>query len=1273
MRRLLSLLFLLLPLVVTTTYAFVTGTDITGSFRIQHAGQHSMPISGWASASEVAAALMAMPSIEDRVIVEDYSSREDGVMEWLVTFSDSAGNVDDMDMDLSDLSSSNPADTLSFDVTTEIEGELSDGHGFAYLYSDDTTCGNLHLMDDATIRDETRCSNGIFKTFAIIAEAKSSLGGSFDVFYDGTKSTIELSDTVEAIEASIQSLSPSLYEATVEERTYQGNMPFGKTWFLRYPATSEGNDELVISDKMTTGSDALVDVYPVLSISTSAEEDDIGGDYRIHVGDEVTLPIAMAATENDIMSELHQLVGVGTVISVGNDSSPPPGAIGVDYSFAIMAHTTDLDSFRVEPELNWSGTDARIFASGPNGQIPMHYVIQTDQDSGPHKVRVSAHNCQGFGLPSPTTTVAPDNIVPGTPRGITFGDYYRSDELYLSFQPPLHDGGTPITKYKIEWSTSNSFTLAQSDEISIQHEEQEIMLSCTSKCHGTFTLQWGGKVSDPIAVDATAIAMEAHISSLLGGDAVRVSRRSQGFGYRWLVTFSNTRGNLGELVADGHWMYGGNPHVWVERVVPGSADIYPGSFTTEVQTVYVSKLPGFTTTATGTFRLSFEDEITEEIDVSASADEVKGALEAIESIHTVNVMKEEDLNGQVGWVITFSHVIDTGGKGAGDIALFEVTDATLSEPSVTSIQVFENVKGTDPLIYTIDGLTEGQMYYVHISAQNEVGWSTPSIVMSAIPRGQPDVPLIANASIPPASGSTALDVTWLPPSTDGGDTISGYEVEYYSNPGEFEIQEIAVTSSTRGVADIQSIRTAADSDSISGFFSISFMGEQTEPIAYNALADGENSLESKLERLSTIGNVAVTRELSTRPVQNEVFVLANGSTSIGRAVGSSTDMAALFEVSDIIFVGGERHVVSAVSTSSITIQAAYAGPSSNEAHVYKWAYGYEWQIEFESHVGEQPVLQVEPGENWAGENPTLDVHHTTRGLHPMSGTFRLSFDGERTEPLPWNAEENDVKIALEGLQGISTVDVTRYTNAQGFNWFVTFTDGGNVPLMGMNHRMLNGPNAKARVAAIFEGQEKQNYGQVELAGTFVQSHTLSDLIQGTPYYIGVRAKNIEGYGRTRLASPAPLAPKTSPNVPVDSKIVPLSNTEIEVTWTQPANDGGATIEKYRIDWDVTDEFENSSSPGFHTFVDGQEDRYVIHIDPLSSSIPRHVRMSCYNGHSWSEFVEAEGSPVRASLQLPGRVDFSARVTSAIGSMLEWTAPHDGGSDISGYLIEVYEK
>jgi hypothetical protein len=113
----------------------------------------------------------------------------------------------------------------------------------------------------------------------------------------------------------------------------------------------------------------------------------------------------------------------------------------------------------------------------------------------------------------------------------------------------------------------------------------------------------------------------------------------------------------------------------------------------------------------------------------------------------------------------------------------------------------------------------------------------------------------------PLEKSATLDVTWSASYFNGGAEIDGYEIEWFSKEQNNEIQKVT-TSASNEITEIQSIRTTADKNNIGGFFILTFKGEVTELISVNAEADGPLSVESRLRRLTTIGEISVERKLS---------------------------------------------------------------------------------------------------------------------------------------------------------------------------------------------------------------------------------------------------------------------------------------------------------------------------------------------------------------------------------------------------------------------------
>lgn len=594
--------------------------------------------------------------------------------------------------------------------------------------------------------------------------------------------------------------------------------------------------------------------------------------------------------------------------------------------------------------------------------------LRSDQS---YLLRVSSKNERGYGLPSePVSVKLPSHgISPDPPRSIIMGQHYDDNEISLSFLPPLQNGGELVTKYRVEWDTSLKFSSLSpqygTDEIQIVPEEQDIILTCQNPCYGSFMISWGDQISRSLPVDATSAEVEIEVNRIigllgLGSKATKVTKKNHGLGNKWSVTFSGIPGNVGNIEADDRFVFGGNSFIKVVEITPGNADIYPSGFTNEIQTVYTHRHEGFSSPVVGTFSLEFEDAETEAISVNATAVDFKMALESLDTIHSVHVKKIEKGLGLNAWIITFDN-----DQGSGDIQMLKISSMALSNPSVTSIRVFETIKGTTPFRYSIKNCVSGLSYFARVYAFNSVGYGAPSEISSATPRRQPEPPVTVNSYIP-SDSSNSLIVEWEQVSNDGGNAIEGYLIEWYSNINKsfaYEIQKVT-TSSTDGTFEVQLIRSSAATNSLTGYFTLTFGSETTEMISHDALAEGTNSVEERLQRLSTIGDIEVSRYKSKIIIENETFRI-NHSEKIVYAVGSQ-DMSDIFSIGDIIYVATEWYTVDNVSEGSIGVTESFKGPSTEGIHVYRWAFGYEWAVTFKSHVGDQPELIATPGFNWSG-------------------------------------------------------------------------------------------------------------------------------------------------------------------------------------------------------------------------------------------------------------------------------------------------------------------
>lgn len=503
---------------------------------------------------------------------------------------------------------------------------------------------------------------------------------------------------------------------------------------------------------------------------------------------------------------------------------------------------------------------------------------------------------------------------------------------------------------------------------------------------------------------------------------------------------------------------GGNATVSVVETVKGSAG------TSEVQTITFYGSP-----SGGTWTATFNGFTTSALAYNISTANLQTALRALTSIGSTGCT----VGGSAGaWVVTF----------AGTLASTAVPMITVDTTGLTGGTIFGTIATTTPGVagiseqqLIVQGSSTGHDKVFKLSRSGTVSGGTFRLshngnytstiaydaklyeILSALEtriatdegalyRGPYFAPFSdettyndGNAIMSDTSGYFLIRATgfWgqanldsLYGSTKGGDTLTlGIDSASLTGGGSYVFPD---TTYINGLA--------GSTLALSGTVNFSFGGQTTSNLTYTAPSGGQvltsptaAALQSALEGLSTIGtgNVSVT------------------------AVGSSSVASAPIGTSRGCFV--------------VTFQGALAGTPLSEL-----------TCSIVSGLSSNTIETITMRQGVAGTN---EVQTVTLSGTPAAGTFTLTYDGQTTSDIAYNASAATVDAALEALSNIDAGAVTCTGGAlPGSAVTVTFT--GSLQYTNVNALIINDNKLKSSVVETTPGVTATNEIQtISLTGS----------------------------------------------------------------------------------------------------------------------------------------------------------------------------------------------
>lgn len=176
---------------------------------------------------------------------------------------------------------------------------------------------------------------------------------------------------------------------------------------------------------------------------------------------------------------------------------------------------------------------------------------------------------------------------------------------------------------------------------------------------------------------------------------------------------------------------------------------------------------------------------------------------------------------------------------------------------------------------------------------------------------------------------------------------------------------------------------------------------------------------------------------------------------------------------------------------------------------------------------------------------------------------------------------------------------------------------------------------------------------------------ITGLTNGTAYTFSVVATTLVGDSQPGVS--AAVTPRTLPSLPGTPVGTPADG-RVALAWTAPASDGGAPVTAYVV------QYRRTSSPTWLSFVGADSTQSAQSASPsatvtgLTNGVSYTFRVAATNAAGTTEFT---AQSVRVTPRsVPGAPGRPTATSTARGRVqLRWTAPNNGGSPITDYVVE----
>ncbi len=944
--------------------------------------------------------------------------------------------------------------------------------------------------------------------------------------------------------------------------------------------------------------------------------------------------------------------GVPTSLSATAD-----GRTAIDLSWTAPADNGGADITGYKIEVSPNGTSSWTNLAANTGGTGTTYTHNGLTAGTTRHYRVSAINSAGTGNPSSVANATTDAATaPGVPTALSATADGRT-AINLSWTAPADNGGADITGYKIEvspngtssWTnlvantggTGTTYTHSGLAAVTTRHYRVSAINSAgtgnpSSVANATTDAATAPGV--PTALSATADGRTAIDLSWtapadnggadITGYKIEVSTNA---GTSWTDLVANT-GETGTTYTD-------------DNLAPETARHYRVSAINSVGTGNPSSVANATTDA-------------------VTAPGVPTALSAT-------------ADGRTAIDLSWTAPPDNGGA---DITGYKIEVSANAGTSWTDLVANTGGTGTT---YTDDNLAPETARHYRVSAINSVGTGNPSSVANATTEATnaavPNAPTSLTAT---SAGSASINLSWTAPADNGGADITGYKIEVSTNAGTSWTDLVANTGETGTtytddnlapetarhyrVSAINSVGTGNPSSVANA--TTDAVTAPGVPTALSATADGRTAIDLSWTAPADNGGADITGykiEVSTNAGTSWTDLVANtgGTGTTYTDANLAPETTRHYRVSAINSAGtGNPSSVANATTDATNATVPNAPPSLTATSAGSASINLSWTAPADNGGADITGYKIEVSPN--GTSSWTDLVANTGGTgttYTHSGLAAVTTRHYRVSAINSAGTGNPSSVANATTDAATAPGVPTALSATAdgrtaidLSWTAP-ADNGGADITG--YKIEVSTNAGTSWTDL-----------VTNTGGTGTTYTHSGLADGTTRHYRVSAINSAGTGNPSSVANATTDATSAavPNAPTSLTATSAGSASINLSWTAPADNGGADITGYKIEVSTnagtswTDLVANTGGTGT-TYTD----------DNLAPETTRHYRVSAINSvgtgnpssvaNATTDAVTAPGVPTALSATADGRTAID----------LSWTAPADnGGADITGYKIEV---